>query len=307
MLSINQVSLGYGSQRVLQQISFHVNRGEIFGIVGPNGSGKTTLLKALNRGLPLDEGNIIFDRKPLHSYTSKELARKMAVLPQESQIAFNYRVYDIVAMGRYPYQKGLLQSLTARDRKAITRALKLTDTERFRERHLLELSGGERQRVLLARTLAQEPEVLLLDELTNYLDLSHQMNILNLLHERSRRQKLTVVAILHDLNLASLYCDRILLLNEGNLMALDEAQKVLDEKSLSQVYETELKRGEHPFAPSPIVTFVPDTEENRTERTVDELQSCQEDDYFQLSSPSYWKPSQQEPDSDGTKPFITPT
>ncbi|GAE35870.1 heme ABC transporter ATP-binding protein [Halalkalibacter akibai] len=258
MISCLNVSVQYGQTKVVKDLSFDVKQGELFGIIGPNGSGKTTLLKAIGGSLSLENGKIVIDGNDLSSFQSKELARKLAVLPQQSETAFSYSVWDVVALGRYPYQKGWLQGLTAEDKAVITQALKQTDTFQFRKKPLQQLSGGERQRVLLARALAQEPDLLLLDEPTNHLDISHQMSLLNSLKQWSREKKLTVIAVLHDLNMASLYCDRVLLMDEGRMVSLGTPINVMEEKQLEDVYEAALQRKEHPAVPSPLITFIPE-------------------------------------------------
>lgn len=275
--------------KVVQDLSFEIKKGEIFGIIGPNGSGKTSLLKAIGGGITPEGGDIVIDGRALSSYRSKDLAKKLAVLPQESETAFSYSVWDVVALGRYPYQKGWLQGMTKQDERVITEALKQTDTYPFRDKLLQQLSGGERQRVLLARALAQEPDILLLDEPTNHLDLSHQMSLLNALKQWSRDRKLTVVAVLHDLNMASLYADRILLLDEGKMVALDSPNRVMEEKQLEDVYGASIHRKEHPSVPSPLITFIPDREVGLSRSAIDSLTIEQTSEWIYIKSEQKWK------------------
>ncbi|WP_100407152.1 heme ABC transporter ATP-binding protein [Bacillus solitudinis] len=289
MITVKDVSIHYGKRCVVEDVSFQVERGEIFGIIGPNGSGKTTLLKAISGGIPVSSGAIEVNHKQIQQYRSKELAKKVAVLPQDTETAFTYHVWDVVALGRYPYQKGLLQHLTSEDDKIITEVLKQTATYEFRDHPLDKLSGGERQRVLLARSLAQEPDILLLDEPTNHLDISHQMNLLNSLKQWSRTRELTVVAVLHDLNMASLFCDRVLLLNEGKMVDLNEPNQVMQEERLAEVYHAALHRNEHPSVPSPLITFIPKKLEVENPSLMSQLVIEHSGKWIKVMSPARWK------------------
>ncbi|MFC0559819.1 heme ABC transporter ATP-binding protein [Halalkalibacter alkalisediminis] len=287
MITCQNITIQYGQEKVVNNLSFEVNQGEMFGIIGPNGSGKTSLLKAIGGGIIPKEGEIMIDHRDLSAYQSKELARKLAVLPQESDTAFSYSVWDVVALGRYPHQKGWLQGISKRDEDMITQALLQTDTYQFRTKPLQQLSGGERQRVLLARALAQEPDILLLDEPTNHLDISHQMGLLNSLKQWSHERKLTVIAVLHDLNMASLYCDRVLLLNEGSSVALGTPVDVMEEKQLEGVYQTSLQRKEHPAVPSPLITFTPERTEDFA--VIKDLKVERLHEWIKIESSQKWK------------------
>ncbi|WP_100372642.1 heme ABC transporter ATP-binding protein [Bacillus sp. FJAT-45037] len=289
MLKVENVTLSYGTKKVIDSVSFEVGKGEILGIVGPNGSGKTSLLKAISGAFEHMSGTITLNDQPLHAYPTKELAKRMAVLPQQSETAFNYSVWDVVALGRYPYQKGWLQGLQASDKEVITEALHLTGTETFKDLPLQTLSGGERQRVLLARALAQEPEILLLDEPTNHLDVAYQMSLLNSLKQWSSERELTVIAVLHDLNMASLYCDRLLLLDEGHTMALNAPRDVIKEDHLTEVYQTALTCGEHPSVPSPLITFIPESNYDKNQSLIDQLCIDRTEESIKFSSPFRWK------------------
>ncbi|WP_017728103.1 heme ABC transporter ATP-binding protein [Halalkalibacterium ligniniphilum] len=289
MLEAKNVSIGYDAELVVKDLSFHVNKGEIFGILGPNGSGKTTLLKAISGLLPLQQGSITLHGKAIHAYRSKELAQQIAVLPQDSATAFTYHVEEVVGLGRYPYQKGLLGRETKQDQDIVIEALKKTDTLQFRNKPLQTLSGGERQRVLLARALAQEPEMLLLDEPTNHLDISHQMSLLNSLKQWSRTRELTVIAILHDLNMASLYCDRILLLDEGQMVELSTPRFIMEQKQLERVYHAPLRIKEHPEVPRPLITFVPEVPKSEHQSPLEALKIEATYHYLKVWSVIRWK------------------
>ncbi|WP_227936137.1 heme ABC transporter ATP-binding protein [Alkalihalobacillus deserti] len=287
MITCDNITIQYGQKKVVKNLSFEVSQGEMFGIIGPNGSGKTSLLKAIGGGILPIEGEITVNQRLLKTYQSKEMARKIAVLPQESETAFSYSVWDVVALGRYPYQKGWLQGTSKLDEEIISQALYQTDTYQFREKPLQQLSGGERQRVLLARALAQQPDVLLLDEPTNHLDISHQMGLLNSLKQWSYERKLTVIAVLHDLNMASLYCDRVLLLNEGAAVALGTPVEVMEENQLEDVYQTSLQRKEHPAVPSPLITFIPERTEDFA--SIKDLKIERSHEWIKIESSHKWK------------------
>lgn len=246
MLHVENISSGYEGEFIVKDVSFSVQAGEFFGILGPNGSGKTTLLKTISRLIPLTKGEITFHQKSLSDYSTKQLAQKMAVLPQISTTTFEYTVKETVALGRYPFQKGFFKGWTARDEEVVREAMNVTKVDSYAEVRLSELSGGERQRVFLAQALAQEPLMLLLDEPTNHLDIAHQKQLLDQLKEWSVKNGLTVMSIFHDLNLASLYCDRLLLMKDGRVVALDPPQHVLEEKVIESVYETKVKKRPHP-------------------------------------------------------------
>ncbi len=289
MLQLKDVSGGYGETWVVKNISFHIRQGEIFSIVGPNGSGKSTLLKFIYGALPYDQGEIYVDGRPLHEYSQKELAKKVAVLPQHSTSAFSYTVRQIVSLGRYPHQKGWFHQETVEDEKIIEEAMKDTGVYEFQDQTMDALSGGEKQRVLLARALTQEPLILLLDEPTNHLDISYQISLLNTLKKWTKTKKLTVLAVLHDLNMAAMYSDRVLLLKDGEKKALDKPAYVMNKPLLEEVYRTELFRKEHPIVPTPLITLVPSMSSSHSSSPIDALQVTTGEDYVHIRSPFYWK------------------
>ncbi len=262
MIDVKGVSVGYNDHKIVKDMNFHINQGEFFGILGPNGSGKTTLLKAVTGLLPLMEGTIELKGKPLQQFTSKQLAKHVAVLPQLSTESFSYEVKETVMLGRYAHQKGLFKGKTERDSEVVDKVMEQTGIASFKHRYLHELSGGERQRVFLAQALAQEPEILLLDEPTNHLDLSYQKSLLDLIKTQTIEEKLTVVAIFHDLNLASLYCDRLLLLDNGRTKLLHHPEEVLKEEHIEEVYQTKVQKQAHPLVAKPQMVIVPEGQES---------------------------------------------
>lgn len=257
MIEVKEIIGGYDGHKIIDRLSFSVRRGEIFGILGPNGSGKTTLLKMITGLLPTESGSLLLDQKPIGSYSQKELARVIAVLPQSIELSFAYSVKEAVALGRYPYQKGLFKTLSEMDEQVIKQAMEQTDVQQFASYPLHSLSGGEKQRVFLAQALAQEPKLLLLDEPTNHLDVAHQKRLFDALKKWTRTSDLTVIAIFHDLNIASMYCDRLMLMDEGRIAKLGTPTEVLDESILKQVYHVDFKPLPHPSIPSALVSMLP--------------------------------------------------
>jgi iron complex transport system ATP-binding protein len=258
MLSADSLEGGYGGRSVLQDISFEVKQGELFGILGPNGSGKTTLLKMLSGIIKAQKGRIEIKGRNLNEYSAKELARIVAVLPQHYDQSFAYSVKETVSLGRYAHQRGWLQSWSERDEEIVQKAMADTGVDSFETRYIQELSGGERQRVFLAQALAQEPEILLLDEPTNHLDLSFQKELLDLLRKWTSSGGLTVISIFHDLNLAALYCDRLLLMEKGKMDILSVPHHVLQEQRISRVYHTEILKQSHPAVDKPQMVIMPE-------------------------------------------------
>lgn len=268
MLQVQQLSGGYVGENILKNISFRVAKGELFGILGPNGSGKTTLLKMISGILPFQQGMISIKGKDITSYSSRELAQLIAVLSQHSSQAFSYTVKETVSLGRYAHQKGWFHSWSNEDEQILQDVMTQTGIASFQHKNIQALSGGERQRVFLAQALAQEPEILLLDEPTNHLDLSYQKELLDLLKEWTRVKGLTVISIFHDLNLASLYCDRLLLLENGMIHTNDSPNEVLKVEKIKEVYHTDIEKQPHPKIPVPQMVLLPSWREKRMEYEV---------------------------------------
>ncbi|WP_141433260.1 adenosylcobinamide amidohydrolase [Bacillus sp. 03113] len=286
MLKLQNVSGGYTENAIIKDVSFYVQKGELFGILGPNGSGKTTLLKLLSGILPNQRGSIVLKNRLLHHYTPKELAKIMAVLPQLSSQAFSYTVKETVALGRYAHQKGWFRAWGQEDEAIVQQVLEQTNIKSLERKLVQELSGGERQRVFLAQALAQEPEILLLDEPTNHLDLSFQKELLDLLKQWTIQKKLTVISIFHDLNLAGLYCDRLLLLENGEINIDDCPNEVLKEERIKNVYRTEVKKLPHPMVAAPQMVIQPDTGSMKEVVVIDESCLVIQDEWISLKAPS---------------------
>ena len=220
---------------ILRDISLGVDDGEFLGLMGPNGSGKTTLLRCIMKYLMPEKGAVLIDAKPIHTLKEKELARMLAVVPQSSQLDFSFTAYEIVMMGRLPYAGSRLITENRKDEEAVRKAMDRTDTWEFANRQFSSLSGGERQRVIIARALAQNPKILLLDEPTVFLDITGQFEIMDLLRDLNR-EGLTIIAVLHDVNLASRYCRKIALLNEGRLEFVGVPEEVFTAKNIMRIY-----------------------------------------------------------------------
>ncbi|WP_144460146.1 ABC transporter ATP-binding protein [Siminovitchia fortis] len=285
MLQVKNLSGGYSDANILKNITFAVSRGEMFGILGPNGSGKSTLLKMVSRLLSYKDGEITLDGRPLQQYSSKNLAKLMAVLPQLTSEMFPFTVKETVELGRYAHQRGLFHTWSPKDEAVVQEVMALTKMKEFQDVSLQELSGGERQRAFLAQALAQEPDILLLDEPTNHLDLSHQKGLLDRLRRWTRQRGLTVVTVFHDLNLAGLYCDRLLLLNEGEVVCIGSPEEVLNETLIQRIYRTALENHPHPEVPKPNMVLIP--ESGKDDKTIlDEKYLSRNDESVLFNSPT---------------------
>lgn len=243
----------------LRDVSFDLHPGEFLSILGPNGAGKSTLLRLLDRILLPNSGSIHVFGKEYRSVSRKELSRLIAFVPQEHPPVFAFTAREIVAMGRTPYLSGLGFE-NRQDEEVIAEAMTLTDVAHLAGRPITELSGGERQRVFIARALAQEPRILLLDEPNAHLDLTHQLDILHLTRALSKQRGLTVVAIFHDVNLASLFSSRVLLMSNGEVSAIGTPHEVLTQTMLSTIFRAKVSVDQHPFAGVPRVTIIPSLE-----------------------------------------------
>ncbi len=239
-LDIKRLSFSFGDGRVLKEVSFSVKDGEFIGLMGPNGSGKTTLLRCMTSYLPSEERAILIDMKPIHTLSARELATTFAVVPQSSSTDFSFTAEDIVRMGRMPHIGSRFAGESKADLHIVREAMEKTDTARLAGRIFSELSGGERQRVVIARAIAQEPKTLLLDEPTVYLDINGQFEIMDLIRRLNREHGITIIAVLHDVNLAARYCDRIALLNQGSLEAFGPPSEVLTPETIHSVYGLEV-------------------------------------------------------------------
>lgn len=255
MLNISQLTCGYSSGFAIRDINLHVATGEIIGIIGPNGSGKTTLLRAITRALKPASGVILLEGKSIWQIKIKELARKIAVVSQSTETGF-MTVEEFVLLGRIPYYGRFRFLETKNDLKIARDAMELTDSLKLKDQLMSQISGGERQLALIARALAQEPKLLLLDEPTTYLDITHQVGILDLVRRLNRNFGLTVIMVLHDLNLASEYCQRLALFNMGKMHKFGIPEEVIDYRIIEDVYKTIVVVEKNPISHKPYVLAI---------------------------------------------------
>ena len=281
MLKVENISGGYGQVPIVQNVSFEVGKGKVLGILGPNGSGKSTLLKLISGILEPTTGQVYIEQQPMKNYSAKELAKKMAVLPQLHANAFSNTVYDAVSLGRYPHQKGFFASWSKQDEEAVENAMTQTGVKKYRDTMMEFLSGGEQQRVFIAQALAQCSQVLLLDEPMNHLDIAHQKQILDMIRKEATECGLTVISVFHDINLASLYCDELLLMEQGRVRAYGAPHEVVLQEQIAEVYEARVATYAHPEVPKPQITMMPKQVSER-QPLVTAKQFTVTNDYLQL-------------------------
>lgn len=236
MITCHQLTFSYDGPPVIHALSCTIPAGRLIGVLGPNGSGKSTLLKLVAGLLVPHAGTVAINDCPIAALSPRARGRRMAYVPQETQIAFPLRARDVVALGRLPYQSSFGWA-TAGDRAIVDEALRSMDATALADRPIHDLSGGERQRIHLARALAQTPTVLLCDEPTTHLDLRHQVECLELLSRSRRERGTTILAALHDLPLAARYCDLVLLLSNGRLQAIGPPGEVLTAATIREVFQ----------------------------------------------------------------------
>ena len=244
VIEAHNVTFSYNAKEIIREVSLTLAQGEFLGIIGPNGAGKSTLLRLCARILKCQSGEILLFGKDINALNQKQIAEKIGFVPQETHFALNFSVEQIVSMGRYPYLKPF-QPETRIDFEAVEQALQSTDLMELRKRPVNALSSGERQRVVIARALAQEPKILLLDEPTSHLDLNHQVKIMELLQKLNEQGK-SIVIVNHDLNLASLYCQNLVLMHHGAIYGRGEPSALINEKILKDVYGAQVKIIRHP-------------------------------------------------------------
>ena len=240
VIEVREVFAGYGYGDVIKGINFELKRGEKLCILGPNGCGKTTLLKTISRLIHY-RGKITLEGTDITSLSRKELAKKIALLTQSAQVYFPYTVYETVSLGRYAYAEGFLKNLSDEDKAIIKSTFESLDIWSIKDNLINELSGGQLQRVFLARTLVQNPDLILLDEPTNHLDLKHQVELLEYLSLWAKENNRAVIAVLHDLNLTRRFADSALLLNQGRLVSSGDCDSVLSCDTLKDTFGLDIK------------------------------------------------------------------
>jgi iron complex transport system ATP-binding protein len=232
-LVINKLSFNYNGFPALKDVELEMGLGEVLSIVGPNGSGKTTLIKCINRILKTKHNTVLINGKDTGKIGLRELSKMMGYVPQNSTSTFPFTVFDIVLLGRRPY---IHWSLSERDKEIVAEILRFLGIDKLAMRHFDELSGGEQQKVVIARALAQQPQILLLDEPTSNLDIKHQLEILCILRGLAQSKHCSVIVAMHDLNLASRFSDRMLILKQGRIFAVGTPGSVLTEENIESVY-----------------------------------------------------------------------
>ncbi len=263
MLKVTGLACGYGKKTIISGVDLDVQRGEFFGLIGPNGSGKTTLLRAVSRAIRPMAGEIILDGQRLAAIPGRDLARQVTVVAQVLPVV-DLTVEEFVLLGRLPYFKDMQFVESAQDSAVALKSMALTDSLRLRDKPMNQLSGGERQLAGIARALAQEPRLLLLDEPTAHLDITHQVVIMDLLRKLVREMNLTVVMVLHDLNLASEYCSRMALMSSGRIFTAGTPEEVINYQVIEEVYKTIVVVNKNPISGKPNVLIVPDDELRRS-------------------------------------------
>jgi iron complex transport system ATP-binding protein len=249
-IDIKNLNFSYGDKKVLKDISLSFNKGKFYSIIGPNGSGKSTLIKNISKMITPSLGSVFIDHQDICSIKNKNLAKMMAVIPQNILIDYDFTVFEIVMMGRSPYKRSF-QDFDSEDEAIVERYMKATNTWDLKDQLITNLSGGETQRVIAARALSQEADIILLDELTSHLDIQYQIEFLNIF--KSLKQDKIIIAILHDLNLASIYSDEIILLDKGQVIAKGSPREVINKENIKNVYHITVEIFENPISQCPYI------------------------------------------------------
>ncbi len=240
MLEVTNLSSGYRNNEILHNISFKAESGEFVALLGPNGAGKSTLLKTIMAFIASTSGDVTIEGKSIHEWNRKDLATKVAFIPQESYQQFQFRVEELVLMGRFPYLN-LLQRYTKDDHKVVNDILETFGLTELKDRYLNELSGGERQRVFLARAIAQKTDILLLDETFSHLDINHQVELMRLLHKIHKETGKLIILVSHNINLTANFCDRILLLKDGHIIEDGSPESIINPTKLKEAYNMDFE------------------------------------------------------------------
>ena len=256
VFKIHGVECSYGSHQVLQGVNLDVAPGSFLGIIGPNAAGKSTLLKTIAAALQPTRGVVYFQEEELSKISRQDFAKQVAVVPQESEIHFPFSVLEVVMMGRHPHLGRFAQE-SEEDIKIVREAMESANCWHLKDRSVLELSGGERQKVILARALAQDPQIILLDEPVAHLDLSAQLEVLNLLKDMNTERGVTVIGIFHDLNMAVQFSEQLIILHKGKIFAAGTPEEVLTAENIKDVYNTDVLVIKHPLTGIPQIVLLP--------------------------------------------------
>src|SRR6056297_357707 len=239
IITVKNLNYSINKIKILNDINFSVTKGEFISIIGPNGAGKTTLMKCISDNLKYS-GTVFLKEKNIKEFTKEEKAKIISVVPQEYALPFNFRVKDVIKMGRNPYRKTNKENTKEDNKNLVYKAMIDTDTYKLKDRFYNSLSGGEKQRVITARALAQNTDIVYLDEVTSSLDMHHELEIIELIYRINRERSKTIVSIMHDLNMASRFSDRILFLNNGEIVDYNIPEKVFNYDNLSKAYNMEM-------------------------------------------------------------------
>ncbi|MCM8821262.1 MAG: ABC transporter ATP-binding protein [Candidatus Omnitrophica bacterium] len=265
ILEFKNVSAAYGKEEILHNISFQMKKGNFVGVIGPNGSGKSTLLKTAVKILRHSKGQVLFKNTDTGKISARDFAKSVSFLPSDIEIAYPYTVKELLLMARYPFSSDF-RNPSKRDIEIIVSISKQMELTPFFDRTIFQMSEGEKQRVLLAQCLVQEPELIVLDEPTSHLDIGFQFAFLDLLKTLQKTSDLSILAALHDLNLASQYCENILLLKNGSVIKFGEVQDVIKFEIIEDVYHTNVLVYPHPVSGKPYVFGIPESWKNLTEK-----------------------------------------
>jgi iron complex transport system ATP-binding protein len=251
-VAVQELSWKYGKQAILTNINLAVDRGKFYSIIGPNGSGKTTLLRNISRNLEPAAHSVFIDDTDITGLSGRDMAKRLSVVPQNTNIEFDFSVTDIVLMGRSPYMKRF-GSESQEDMEIAERAMRTTNTWHLKEKSINEISGGERQRVIVARALAQETDIMLLDEPVSQLDIHHQIEMMELICSLIRARALTAISVMHDLNLAAQYSDYLILISEGRIVCQGTPRQVITKENIESVYQLESCIIDNPITGKPYI------------------------------------------------------
>lgn len=253
-INVKNLNWSYDQKEILKDISLKIEGGLFTGIIGPNGSGKTTMAKLLSKLLKTTKKTIFIEDQDLSDIKISQLAKSMAMVPQTTNITYDLTAYEVVLLGRTPHLKRFQQESQA-DYDIVKAVMEETDTWQYKDRLVHQLSGGERQRVIIARALAQEPEILILDEPVTYLDVHHQIQVMGLIKQLSKTRNMTIVTIIHDLNYALKYCDQVMMLHDGQVFKYGQPIEVVTKENILEVYDLDVNIMEHPVTQLPLVVF----------------------------------------------------
>ncbi|QEK12821.1 ABC transporter ATP-binding protein [Crassaminicella thermophila] len=243
MYTVKNLCFSYDGKKVLDNVSFSIEQGKLTTIIGPNGSGKTTLLNLITGQLSKYNGEIYFQNKLLESYGVKELSQKIAVISQNVDIRFPFTCMEVVMMGRSPF-KSRMKQLSKNDLDVVVRCMEMTETIKFSDTPITDLSGGEKQRVMMAKALAQTPQILFLDEAFSNMDIKYTIKFLNLLRKMIKEENLTVISIMHDLNLTDLFSDRILALKDGKVVKYGKTEQTVTPQLIKDLFGVHIRKNE---------------------------------------------------------------